>query len=67
MQWNKHLASTHLSFMEAVWAQSTGVVVSQMSFDIDDIGSCATHPHHIKALPCQVVAWDKSSFLTFWS
>lgn len=58
--------SFYLSFLEAVWTQCTGVVVSQMTFDIDDIRPCSTHPHHIKTLPCQVVSRDKGGFLTLW-
>lgn len=56
--------SLYLSLLEAVWTQCAGVVVNQMTFDIDDIRPCPTHPHHIKTLPCQVVAGNKRGFLT---
>lgn len=64
--WAASFAVFHLSLLEAVWTQCAGVVVSQMSFDVDDICPCSSHPHHIKTLSCQVVTWDKRSFLTLW-
>lgn len=54
----------YLSILEAVRTQRAGVVVSQVTFDIDHVCSCTSHPHHIKSLPGEVVAWDKGGFLT---
>lgn len=53
----------YLSSLEAVWTQCAGMVVTQMSFDIDDIRPCSTHPYNIKTFSCQVVARNKRSFL----
>ena len=58
------LVGLYLSVLEPVGTQCAGLVVSQMSFDVDDIRARSTHPHHIKALSCQVVARDERSFFT---
>lgn len=57
----------YLSVLETVWTHCAGVVVNQMSFNIDDIRPCSMHPDNIKSLSCKVVPRNKRSFLTFCS
>lgn len=60
----KGCCSPHLSSLEAVRAERAGVVVDQVTFDVDHVGPRSPHPHHVEPLPRQVVAWDEGGFLT---
>lgn len=55
--------SSNLSTLEAVRAESARVVAGQVIFYIDHVGPRSPHPHHVKPLPRQVMAWDEGSLL----
>ncbi|MEQ2189153.1 hypothetical protein GOODEAATRI_022315, partial [Goodea atripinnis] len=44
---------------ETLMLSQGSCIVYIQSIDINDMLSCSTHLHHIKALPCQLLSWNK--------